>query len=126
MKYLAGKNTIKDSYSLVSYTIHNESQYIIVVLVSAIIQNNEIHTENKQITIKNMGEMILDPDFQKPEGFIQSEPNTWGIGILPKVTNPEKEFWEFYKSKESLGSEKAIFETLIEMGELPKNGIYKN
>jgi hypothetical protein len=89
------------------------------------VKSGEITNLSKDIVIRNQNLLILDPDFDAPEGFIESDPNTWGVESLPKIVDESKQYWDFFKSRESLGGEKAIFETLIEMGELPKNGTYK-
>jgi len=126
MRYLAGKNTLKDTYSISFYVVNNENQTVSVSYLAAEVRNTEIQSSSRQTVIRNTGNMVLDPDFVQPAGFSLSNPNTWGVSVLPMVTDSSREFWEYFKSKESLGTEKAIFETLIHMGEIPKNGIYKD
>ncbi|TXI99319.1 MAG: hypothetical protein E6Q35_02870 [Chryseobacterium cucumeris] len=126
MRYLAGKNTLKDSYSISFYVVNNEDQTVSVSFLAAEVRNGEIQSSVKQVIIRNTGAMIIDPDFVKPAGFSESDPNTWGVPSLPKVTDSQKEFWEYFKNKENLGTEKAVFETLIHMGEIPSNGTYKS
>lgn len=125
MPYLCGKNTIKDTYTISKYAILNEKNIVSLVLLCAEIKNNEIGLSLKNIVIKNKGISILDPDFVKPEGFIESNPNTWGVQSLPKVIDSDKEYWTIFKEKESEGTEKAILETLRLMGEIPNGGNYK-
>jgi hypothetical protein len=125
MRYFTGKNTPRDTHNLSSYTVNNESHFVSVKLFSSLVQNGEISNSILDLTIRNSNFQILDPDFVKPEGFIESDPNTWGASSLPKIIDESKQYWDYFKSKEPNGSEKAIFETLIEMGELPKNGTYK-
>jgi len=126
MRYLTGKNTPKDTHSITSYVVNNEASFASVRLVSSEVKNSEILNSVKDITIKNQNKLILDPDFEKPSGFIENNPNTWGVSVLPKIVDESGQYWDLFKSKESLGGEKAVFETLIEMGELPKNGQYKD
>lgn len=126
MRYLAGKNTLKDTYTINFYVVNNENQTVTVSFLAAEVRNGEIQSSAKQIIIRNTGAMILDPDFVKPAGFVESNPNTWGVERLPMVTDSQKEFWEYFKNKEPLGTEKAVFETLIHMGEIPNNGTYKS
>ena len=109
MRYLTGKNTPKDTHSITSYVVNNEASFASVRLVSSEVKDSEILNSVKDITIKNQNKLILDPDFEKPSGFIENNPNTWGVSVLPKIVDESGQYWDLFKSKESLGGEKAVF-----------------
>ena len=96
---------------------------------------NTPRVTRENFVVRNENEQLLDPSWNanskppKPENFDETIPDTWGgleIDDIPRVTNPEKEYFDKLVAK--TGSEgvtiyerikRVIYSTLAEIKTLP-------
>ena len=122
-------NKIVTSISIAEVTLNKKGKTLSIACNKGEI-DNEMPTGATVIsTIRNEDKRIIDPDWQeRPENFDLGNTHTWGgmsYEELPFIIDPEKQYFDRLASKTSNSGpvlndlDKAIFQILIEMGDLP-------